>query len=1107
MRSAFAKDLLRSVTHSLGRFLAIAVMAALGTGFFAGLQMTGPDMRLAADRYFDGTALYDVRVVSTMGLSEDSVEGLARIEGVGEVMPSIETDALATVGTTQCAVRIHALDTAAASGSTSPDGVVVDSSDDAYLNRPILREGRWPESADECVVSADAVIDEPVEIGTSVRVLEGATDLEGVLDVREFTVVGLVSSSNYACFTNLGSTSLGNGSIDQYLFVPDDSFSPDCPYTEAFLSVDGAAEMDASSEEYSQTVAAVLARIESAVPDLEAERFEEIRTEASERLEEGDAELEEARAEANRQLADATADLDEAESRLADTAAQLDAAQAELDQGLARMASSENELQSGEAEWRAGAAELESRKKEAVASFEEQQSLLDGQRAEVEASMAGLDAMRSELAAVEEELASLDPSSPEYAEKLAQRDAIAAGIERTLASFEQLDRAQAALDAARGQAEAELSSAQATLDASRARLDEGWSALDAARTEAAAGERELEEGRRLYEKGRAEYETGRGELEAKRAEAEGELAEAERELEEAREEVESLERPEFLVLDRTKNVGVESFWSDSRRMDSIAQVFPAIFFLVAALVSLTTMTRMVDEQRILIGTYKALGYGKGRIAFKYLSYAFVASGVGSAIGIVAFSQFLPWFIQDAYGVTYAVPVGATPIDLGVAVFSAGLGVGTTLLATAAAAFSSLKENPASLMLPRAPKAGKRILLERIGPLWRRMSFSWKVTARNIFRYKRRFFMAVIGIAGCTALLLTGLGLQNAINDIIAKQFDEVYDYSMTVRLDDAASKEDASSVEEALSEGEVVTSFTRVASSNVIATSDADREGQRIELIVPESVEEIEGFVSFKERESGESIPLDEGSVVISEKLSSHLGVHVGDSIWMQGEDAVGNAAGESHELTVTAVMENYVGQYAFVGARSYAEAFGEEPVFGAYYAKAVEDDEARQLLSSQLLSMDGVKTVGYNDETISMYRTMLKSVDSVVVILVVAAAVLAFVVLYNLNNINITERQREVATLKVLGFTPREVDAYIYRETALLSMIGAAFGLLLGVFMERYVVLTVEVDQVMFGRDIHALSFVIAYVLTMVFTGVVMLAMRRKLRHIDMVESLKSVE
>ena len=476
------------------------------------------------------------------------------------------------------------------------------------------------------------------------------------------------------------------------------------------------------------------------------------------------------------------------------------------------------------------------------------------------------------------------------------------------------------------------------------------------------------------------------------------------------------------------------------------------------------------------------------------------------IGIVVLSQVLPAVISEAYAIIYFVPRGPLPIDLGLAGLAAGLGVGVTMVATWAAAFATLRERPAALMLPRAPKAGKRILLERVAPLWRRLSFSWKVTFRNLFRYKKRFIMTVIGIAGCTALLLTGLGLQDAINDIIDKQYGEIVHYNTAVSTDDNLSDESAAQLDALLAERNVVSSFTRVQSASMVASGPDDAD-THVSVVVPQDPEGLGEFFTLRTRQGHEPIKLGENGVVLAEKLANELGVRVGDTVRLAEQDETGNATATTFDLEVTGIMENYIYSYVFIGPELYERMEGEAPAFSTYYAVTNADPLVRAQFNDEARAIDGVNTVAYNDETIDSYKKMLRSVGLIVIVLVVAAAALAFIVLYNLTNINITERQREIATLKVLGFTPREVSAYIYRETMLLSIIGCLVGLVFGVFLEGFVVVTAEVDQVMFGRTIHAASYLIAFLLTMLFAVFVMLAMRRKLARVDMVESLKSNE
>lgn len=1175
MKNAFSKGVLRSITHSLGRFLAIAIIAALGTGFYAGLRMTGPDMRLAADQYFDATHMTDLRVVSTLGLSDESLDMLRDVEGVEDVMPAREVDVLATVEDVQYTMRVQSFDTAAARASDTSDGVHAYSDDASYLNRPILVSGSWPEGPNECVLMADVVMDGSVAAGDTVTVLEGTQDVDETLSTRTYTVTGFVRSSYYVSPTSLGTTSLGSGALDQVMFVGDEGFASNAPYTEAFISVAGAADEAAGSDAYQAKVDEVAQRIEEC--GLAAARLDEVKSEAQKELDQQRADYETQKADAEAQLADGRTELEDAAAQLEDAAAQLSSGQAELDSAAATIAASEKELADGQAAYDTGAAELAGQRASAEAQLASVQAQIDDAQAQYDQAMATREGLSSQLsqaqsgldqvnAAIDanmpaidqgieraqrivdgakENIDKLDPSDPEYDKKLAalqswlafgeqtlselqgQKDALlsqqaqlddavaqlTAGIAQidaqTAGVPEQLSAARDELAAQRVAAEEAFATAQSRLDGAASQLISGRSQLDAGKQSYAAGAAQLESGKAEYASGLESYEEGRAEYDEKAADAAAQFADAETKLADAQAEIDALEAPEIMVLDRTKNIGAESFVSDAGRIDRIAMVFPFIFFLVAALVSLTTMTRMVEEERVLIGTYKALGYSKARITSKYLIYAVVASGVGAAVGIVALSLFLPYFIMNAYSIIYAIPVRPTPIDSGLALLSAGLGVGITVAATCFAAASTLRETPAALMLPRAPKAGKRILLERVKPLWSRMSFSWKVTARNIFRYKRRFFMAVIGIAGCTALLLTGLGLQNAINDIIDKQFGEIYHYNMVVREADDVSQEDASAVDGILADTGLESAHAAAHTENMLAArvDDPNGEQQRFELIVPEDPQQFSEYVTMRERVGHDPLSLDGEGVVISEKLANELGLSTGETMLLFDEDAVGNATGEGREVRVSGIMENYVSQYAFATPEAFGKISDEAPAFTTLFVKATEDETQRAALSDELLAIDGVKTVGFNDETIESYRTMLKSVDAVVVVLVVAAAALAFVVLYNLTNINITERQREIATLKVLGFNAHEVNAYIYRETLLLSAIGALVGCVLGIFMEGFVVVTAEVDQVMFGREIHALSFVIAFVLTMLFSVLVTLFMRKKLSDIDMVESLKSVE
>ena len=926
MHGAFAKIVRRSIRGSLGRFLAIIGIVALGCGFFAGLQMSGPDMRASADRYYDGTHLWDIRLISTLGFSDDDVQRVRDIEGITDAMPSISTDAMMQMGDEQAAVRIALLPDGAQDGEQA-DEVTVAFDDDGYLNRLLLRDGRWPTAEDECVVSADTAAGEP-HIGQTIHVLYGTDALDGTLDSREFTVVGTVSSSNYPYTVSFGSTTLGSGMIEQYLYAPRDAFAADAAYTEIYATVEGADAHESGSDDYEQAVTRVADRLERNTDDLAAARLDDVK----------------------RPL----------------------------------------------------------------------QQELDERRAAYET----------------------------------ERDAARAQLEQTA---QQLDTA------------AQLNPVNGQIAAARAQLGQ------------------------------------------QQAQAEQQFADAEAQLADAQAELDAMEPPELYVLDRTQSEGAASYQGDSERMDSIADVFPAMFFLVAALVALTTMTRMVENERIEIGTYKALGYGTATIACKYLAYAAAASVTGAVIGIAVLSQILPYIVMQAYAIIYAVP--ATPLPLpvqpGAALLSGGLGVGVTLLCTWFAVVSSLRETPSGLMLPRPPKAGKRILLERIGPLWRRMSFSWKVTCRNIFRYKRRFLMTIIGISGCTALMLVGFGLHDSIWDIIDNQFGTIQHYNTVVSLNANATDEDLESVRRTLREHDA-TELTRV-DMQVAGTDDTDP--LSVQVIVPQEASALTDVITFRERVGHNPVAFDDDAVLVTEKAAATLGLHVGDELTLYRQDGMGNATGGGARARITGIVENYVGNMVYVGPEAWRQAAAQddgmdaELAYRTTYAVTPDGQRARDDLSAALREVPHLSTVGFTAISIETYSTMLSSINLIVVVLIVSAAALAFIVLYNLTNINIGERVREIATLEVLGFTRGEVNAYIFREIAILSLVGDLFGLALGTWLEGFVITTVEVDVVMFGRIIHPLSYLYAFLLTLVFSGVVVLAMRGQLDKVDMVESLKSVD
>lgn len=1110
MPRALFTEITRTIKGSLARFLAIAGIVALGCGFFAGLKMASPDMQEAAHTFYENQHLYDLRVISTLGLSEKDVSALASVEGVEAVMPSRTVDIMATLTSSQSTARVS---------SFRP----------GELNQPIVVEGRLPQGPYECVMSADPKKRADISLGQQIELPDTSNGVH--LKGGSYTVVGFVNAPTYPYVSNFGTTSLGNGIVQQFVYVTEDAFADDDPYTEVYVTVQGATRYKSGSSAYQSAVDSVAERITQMNPSLAALRLQELKDDAQTQVDEARQKLEQSRQEAADKLGDAQKKLDDAEAQISAQQQKLDDGQKQYDTGRqqltasrysaeqqfaqaeaqitaseAQIAQGTAELSAGEAQYQAGLAAYNA----GQATFTQQKSAFEAGRDAFLAGLAAQGITASTLEDAQQQLSALGlPTS--------QVDALLATQAQISAAEAELASQQQALAAAReelDQRTAQLHEAESQVAQARQDLSEARSAtadqLSAAQEKLAASLSRLNAGQTALQSAEAQTNEGRQSLEEQRTEVEKQLADGQAKIDEAQKKIDELKEPDVYVLDRTKEIGIAAYQADSERINDIANVFPLMFFLVAALVSLTSMTRMVSEERTLIGVHKALGYSTAQIAAKYLLYALLASLLGSVIGIACLSQVLPGVIISAYGSIYTIPNGGAPypIQLNSALLSGLSGIGITLLSTMAAVLSSLKEEPSSLMLPKAPKAGSKILLERVEPLWSRLSFSWKVTIRNLVRYKRRLIMTLVGIAGCTALLLVAFGLRDSISDIIDNQWPAISHYDYIVGMTSDVSSEEANQINAELNQVGA-TNIHRITRENVLLESPTQKAGSltRTTIMTSNSLQDLTGLATLRNRLSGQAIELREDSVVITEKLAKRLGVGVGDTIQVYAQDRIGNASGEPSTLTITGVAENYVGSYLYVGPSAWHSLGIQDDATDGWYATLPENQTTRDAFGEKLINQAGVATVDDVNEAIHTYKESLAVVNRVVAILIVAAALLAFIVLYNLTNINIEERIREIASLKVLGFTRHEVDAYVFREIALLAVFGALFGLVLGTYLEGFVVQTAEIDLVMFGRAIHAPSYWFAFGLTLVFSLLVYVAMRPKLKNIDMVESLKSVE
>ena len=766
------------------------------------------------------------------------------------------------------------------------------------------------------------------------------------------------------------------------------------------------------------------------------------------------------------QIDGAQAELTAKKSELAQTRAELESSLGQINEGFSQIKEQEETLSRTEAQLNEGQEELDKGKKE----LETKKAELSAAKEEIAVNQATLDDGQSQLDSARAQLSS---------------------------GRQQLEEKQAQLNAGQAEIQAnteKLTSSQAELDANEQKLLDGEKEIRENEQKLKDAKKDLEDAKKKLSDGKKEYQDGK-------KEADDKIAEAQQKIEDAQKEVDDIETPEWIVTDRNDLPEYSDFGDNAERLKNIGKVFPMIFFLVAALISLTTMTRMVEEQRTQIGTMKALGYGKASIASKYLSYAFLATVGGSIAGVLFGEKVLPFIIIQAYGIMYWNIGDHMQLDyeLQYALIASGAAVICTMGATLFSCAKTLAETPASLMRPPAPKEGKRILIERISFIWKHLSFSWKSSMRNLFRYKKRLFMTIFGIAGSMGLMLVGFGLYDSIMDIAILQYDQIQHYDAMVINDEDATDSQEKDLLKFLDGNSEIDHYTRVQLTKM--TAPKEKGSVSIYVYVPENTENFKEDVTLRDRKSHEQYELTDDGAVICEKTASLIGVKTGDEITLEKDN-------RKYKVKITAVTENYMGHYVYMTPPCYEKTFGEKPEYSSTVYTMKEDAESDlETLGNAILKYPAALSISYTSSTAGQVERMLGSLGAVIWVLIISAGMLAFVVLYNLNNINITERQRELATLKVLGFYDGEVSQYVFRENILLSFIGILAGAVFGIFLHRYVITTVEVDAVMFGRNIKPISFVYSGLITFGFSMFVNMVMHFKLKKIDMVESLKSVE
>lgn len=1115
---ATRKDFYMEIRKSLGRFLSILFIVALGVAFFSGIRASEPSMRITGDRYFDQEELMDIQALSTFGITDDDIDAIEAVEGVERVEGAYSADMLCETKKKQYVFHVMSL----------PEN----------MNHVTVSEGRLPKKIGECLVDDDM----GYKVGDTITLKSGTDDpISDTLKQEKYKVVGIGNSPCYISFGR-GSTTIGSGSVSGFLFVPAKTFALDV-FTEVYVQVEGAENLIAYTEEYDKKIETVLDRIEEITGERGRIRKQEIVDDAQAEIDDAKAELEEGKIKAQEELDDAKAQIDDGEAKLTEAKQQIADGKSQISSAKTTLNSKDDELteaktqyssglkkwQEGTEAYEAGLAQFEAAKPEALeeiakgeAGLEAYRKQLDEAKKEAQGKLkelegqlayimslepgpededyeelhqkweeqygASIEQLETGISEVNGGLKALETQEQDYQSKLTALNNSKAEL---VVKEQQLVDTKAALDSSKQQ----LSDAYSQIESGKGQLASGWAQIDEKEQELASGEAEIAESETTLEDAKVEYEEGKKEAEEEITDGEAKIADAEEELAE-------IEDPKWYVYDRSNLPEHDGYGENADRMRAIGKVFPVIFFLVAALISLTSMTRMVEEQRTQIGTMKALGYSKWAIVSKYLGYALLATAGGSIIGVLIGEKVLPFIIIYAYGIMYQhIPEILVPYDWAYAIEASIAAVACTMFATVFSCYRELGEQPASLMRPPAPKIGKRVLLEYVGFIWKRLNFTWKSTIRNLMRYKKRFFMTIFGIGGCMALMLVGYGIRDSVFEIADIQYTEIQTYDGNLILKENLSEDEHQELTDSLEQNQDITRFMDAYMKNLVLTKDGhERETYVMVLGQPKDSEK---YVHFHDRKTKEAYELSDDGAIISEKTAKLLNAKVGDTISVKDENE-GNK-----DIVIQNICENYMGHYLYMTPKYYEKVYGEKPEYNTVLF-SVQDSYTRQQMEEageKILARDEVLSLSYMKDIEKRLNDMLKSLNLVIIVLIVSAGMLAFVVLYNLNTINIAERKRELATLRVLGFYNPEVAAYVYRENILLTLIGTIVGAGLGKILHLFIIETVEVPAAMFGRIINLPSYIYSFLFTILFSMIVNGVMYFKLRKIDMVESLKSIE
>ena len=1109
MRSALNKDFIRDILKSKGRFLSIVAIVALGVAFFTGVKSSPIVMKTSSDKYYDKYNLMDIRLISTLGLTDKDVDDIKNIEGVEGVYPTYSIDVISIYNSTEKVLKVHGLDLNKLNDKKN------------YINQLKLIKGRLPQKSGECVLEIPKIKALNYPIGSEISLSSGKDDkLSKSLSKSKYKVVGYVETPYYLS-QEKGNSSIGGGVIEGAIMIPESDFKMDT-YTEMFLTVKSAKELDTYGDEYSNLVKTVTDKIENMKNKLTTRRYNEVVKKAEDKIQKQEDKLSKAKKDFDKGKKEyeenklkSENEIKEAENKILDASEQIEDGKAQLknekkrafeqiEEGKIKLANAETDLKNGQKKYQTALKKFNSNKKTAESEIKKAESDLEELSNQIDDLKNGNKLIEKQLQ--NEQLSEVERSELEnklnenlYILSVMQQkykdgtDKLESSKSELLLGEKKLKETKATLEAS----EKKIANEKTKLKSSEKLAEEKFKKAE---EELYQRENQIEEAKLELKENKAKLKTELNKAKKELQEAEEKIADGEEKIKDAKKQIKKIEKPTLYILDRDSHQSFVEYEGCANSIDALAKIFPVFFFAVAALVCLTTMTRMVDEQRINIGTLKGLGYKTSQISKKYILYALIACLTGSILGLaIGFSVF-PTVIFFAYGMMYSIENIVYVFSIPIAIGITSLALIIIILSAYMACRKELKETPAILMRPKAPKSGKRILLERVPFIWNRFSFISKVTVRNIFRYKKRFLMTVLGIAGCTALILTGFGIKDSIEMILTGQYGTLFKYDMSLVIQSDMTDKQIYELRKNLSDIDEINKYEFFSYENGdIKVNNTTKE---ITIVVPENLKKMDKFIHLQDRKTQNPIKLNNKGIVLTEKIARDLGVKAGDEIELINSDD------KKVKIKVSNITENYISHYVYISPENYTKLFEKDldfnRVIGILNNPSVKIEDK---LSKKLFDIDTIDGITFNTASKETFHNTIKNLNYVVLIMIISAGALAFVVLYNLTNVNISERIREIATIKVLGFYDKEVSAYIYRENIILTIIGTVVGLGLGTILHKFIMVTVEIQSMMFGRVIDISSYFIAAVLTIVLSLFVNLAMFYKLRNVKMVESLKSVD